>query len=193
MGKFRVGDWVKYSNDYMCGTGVIRAINDSSYCVDCFKMLPNGGHIFGSKYGHKFKEIMPDNTGWNFSEKNLIKIDNPSEVDDVHIGDRIELVHNLFGETEKGYTGTIVGFPYNKYYAIRFDAKYNIDGHTCQGILPDNSKQGYFVNKEFFKVIDSIIGNVEPEIQNVEPEIQTVQYSKTEEKAIKAIRKLFKI
>lgn len=192
----KVGDWVEYNGPYISGTGVVRAIKDDNIGIDCFKIKPDGGHIFYAEFGKTFEKVLPDKTGLWLKKNRVTKIDKEPELDGVHIGDRIQLV-TRFLDAQEGATGTIIGFYANDDYFIRFDSKCLGAGHDCNEILPDDSKQGYFLSKDYFKIIDRIMGEDIPQtqkpiIKKVE-EVKTSKYTSVEEKAIRRLRKFFKI
>ena len=192
----KVGDWVEYNRPYISGTGVVRAIKDDIIGIDCFKIKPDEGHIFYLEFDKTFEKVLPDKTGSWFKKNCVTKIDKEPELNDVHIGDRIQIV-TKFLNVQKGATGTIIGFSANGYYCIRFDSKCFSTGHNCNKILPDDSKQGYFLPKDYFKIIDRIMGEHIPQTQKPIIEkvtkVKTSKYTSVEEKAIRRLRKFFKI
>lgn len=182
MAKFKVGDVVKTKKQYVLwqqgAIGVIQGFAKSgSCCVDFFKGIIGQGH------NCCLPEIIPDQTGLWVNEDDLEKVVCETEYDGIHIGDRIKLNNGYYGWIKKGSTGTVVAFDTS--FGIRFDKKFEFDGHTLTGAISE--PRGAWIEKEYFKVIHHIIGEKE-ELTPVSDEIVEVNEA---EAAVNAIRELF--
>lgn len=191
MAKFKVGDVVKYNDRVMDGVGVVREVKMDRYFVDCFTMPPHKGHIADGHFGDKFKEIIPDCTGWWFLEYDLKAVDRVTEYNGFHVGDRVETTKEDFSHGI-GFTGTVVDINTESYFPIlvRYDEKYTIgNGINLGGILHKGSAQGAIEKCESLKIINHIIGRKdEPCITPSKAE--RCKYTDTEMRCIEKIKKL---
>lgn len=194
MAKFNVGDVVRHKD----GRGVVRGIQkiqtgEGLYFVDCFSFECNMGHIGESNFGHKFREIIPDNTGWWLWGNELAREECVVEYKGFHIGDRVETI-DYDGQRDIGCTGTVVRIEPNYPFPIcvRYDKKYAIRGGSdLRGILPQGSTSGSRESCGSLKIINHIIENEkrEPIIEkkNDEP---SCKYTDIEMRCIEKIKKL---
>lgn len=174
MAKFNVGDVVRYKD----GRGVVRGIQkiqtgEGLYFVDCFSFECNMGHVGESLFGDRFKEIIPDNTGWWFRGYELAREECVVEYKGFHIGDRVETI-DYNGKREIGCTGTVVRiepkFPLPIY--VKYDKKYTIRfGSDFRGILPKGSTSGGCESCGSLKIINHVIEN-----EKMEPIIEKKKY-----------------
>lgn len=189
MTKFNVGDIVRYKD----GRGVVREIQkiqtgEGLYFVDCFSFECNMGHIGGSPFGDRFKEIIPDNTGWWFSEYELAREECVVEYKGFRVGDRVVTVKKDSFH-EEGCTGTVVGFNITDPCPIlvRFDKHCKIrGGGDLGGILPIDSEQGVREYTTDIKVIHPILGY----ISEPEKTAEVKKYTDTVQVVIEKIRNL---
>lgn len=191
MAKFKVGDVVKYNDSMFDGVGVVRAVKMDRYFVDCFTMPPHKGHIADVRFGDKFKEIIPDHTGWWFREAELKAVECVTEYNGFHVGDRVETTKKDFSHGI-GFTGTVVGIDTESCFSIwvRYDEKYTIGGGVdlC-GILHKGSAQGAIETCKSLKIINHIIERKdEPCITPSKAE--RCKYTDTEMKCIEKIKKI---
>lgn len=194
MAKFNVGDVVRYKD----GIGVVRGIQkiqtgEDLYFVDCFSFECGTGHIGESSFGDRFKEIIPDNTGWWFGGDELAREECVVEYKEFHIGDRVETI-DYNGTRDIGCTGTIVRIEPKSLFPIcvRYDKKYAIRGGSdFRGILPRGSASGSCESCGSLKIINHVIENKkrEPIIEkkNGEP---SCKYTDIEMRCIEKIKKL---
>ena len=191
MAKFKAGDVVKYNDCTGGGVGVVREVEMNRYFVDCFTMPPHKGHIANGRFGDKFKEIIPDDTGWWFREDDLKAVECVTEYNGFHVGDRVETTkadcsHGI------GFTGTVVDIKTESYFSIwvRYDEKYTIgEGVNLCGILHKGSAQGTIEKCESLKIINHIIERKdEPCI--TPSKVEQCKYTDTEMRCIEKIRKL---
>ena len=191
MAKFKVGDVVKYNDRVMDGVGVVRAVKMYRCFVDCFTMPPHKGHIAYDRFGDKFKEIIPDHTGWWVMEDDLKAVECVTEYNGFHVGDRVETTKKDFSHGI-GFTGTVVDINTEAHFPIwvRYDEKYTIgDGLNLCGILHKGSTQGAIEKCESLKIINHIIERKdEPCITPSKAE--QYKYTDTEMKCIEKIKKL---
>lgn len=193
MEKFKVGDVVSYNHSILGkGTGVVRGYSDNKkrVFVDCFTILPNSGHCGEIAFGDKFKKIMPDSTGWWFSENELDFEECIVEYKGFHVGDRVETIK---GDScrDIGCVGTIVAFRPERICPVyvRFDEKYDIkNGDFLEEILNKASAQGCVEFSKDIKVIQPIIED-EQLIAVIAKNVKHT-YTETEIKCIEKIRKL---
>lgn len=191
MAKFKVGDVVKYNDRVTDGVGVVRAVEMNRYFVDCFTMLSRGGYIGSIRFGDKFKEIIPDYTGWLFMEDDLKAVEYVTEYNGFHVGDRVETRKEDFSHGI-GFTGTVVGIDTESRFPIwvRYDEKYTINGgiDLC-GILHKGSTQGAIETCESLKIINHIIDRKdEPCITPSKAE--QCKYTDTKMRCIEKIKKI---
>lgn len=190
MAKFNVGDVVRYKD----GRGVVRGIqktqsrNGCLYLVDCFSIECGMGHVGESSFGDKFKEIVPDRTGWWFWGDELAREECAVEYKGFRVGDRVVTVKKD-SYHEEGFTGTVVGIecvlpcP----ILVRFDKRCKIrGGGDLGGILPSDSMQGVPEMLSDIKVIHPILGYIpEPE-----KPVEVKKYTDTAQVCIEKIRNL---
>lgn len=184
MAKFKVGDVVRYNDGIFNGIGVVREAEINGYFVDCFTMPPNKWHIAHGHFGDKFKEIIPDHTGWWFLEDELVREECVVEHKGFHIGDRVETI-DCNGARAIGCTGTVVRIDLTFLFPIfvRYDKKYAIrGGNDLRGVLPQGSTSGMPESPKSFKIINHII-----EKKNDEP---IREYTDIEMRCIEKIRNL---
>lgn len=194
MAKFNVGDIVRYKD----GRGVVREIQkiqtwEGLYFVDCFSFECNMGHIGESNFGYKFREIIPDNTGWWFRGDELAREECVVEYKGFHIGDRVETI-DYNGIHDIGCTGTVVNLepksPFPIY--VKYDKKYTIRGGIdLRGILPKGSASGSCESCGSLKIINHVIENEkrEPIIEKKKDE-PSCKYTDIEMRCIEKIKKL---
>ena len=191
MAKFKVGDVVKYNDRVMDGVGVVREVKMDRYFVDCFTMPPHKGHIADGRFGDKFKEIIPDDTGWWFMEYDLKAVECVTEYNGFHVGDRVEMRGKDFSHGI-GFTGTVVDINTESCFSIlvKYDEKYTIvSGIDLCGILHKGSAQGDIETCESLKIINHIIERKdEPCITPSKAE--QCKYTDTEMRCIEKIKKL---
>lgn len=189
MAKFNVGDVVRHKD----GIGVVRGIQkqqtkeDCFYLVDCFSFECGMGHRGASSFRDRFKEIIPDNTGWWFWGDELEREECVVEYKGFHVGDRVVTIKKD-SYHEKGCTGTVVGFHCDGDCPIyvRFDKCYKIRGTSLCGILPIDSEQGVCEYTTDIKVIHPILGYIpEPE-----KPVEVKKYTDTVQACIEKIKKL---
>ena len=189
--KFKVGDVVKYNGRVFDGVGVVRAVKMDRYFVDCFTMPPRGGDIGSICFGDKFKEIIPDYTGWWFREYDLKAVECVTEYKGFHVGDRVETTKEDFSHGI-GFTGTVVDIDTKSCFSIlvKYDEKYTIvSGIDLCGILHKGSAQGSIEICESLKIINHIIERKdEPCITPSKAE--KCKYTDTEMRCIEKIKKL---
>lgn len=194
MAKFNVGDIVRYKD----GIGVVREIQKTQtglplYFVDCFSFKCGIGHVGESSFGDKFKEIIPDNTGWWFWGDELEREECVVEYKGFHVGDRVETIDHD-GTRDIGCTGTIVRIDPQFLFPIyvRYDKKYAIRGGSdLRGILPKGSASGGYESRGSLKIINHVIENEkrEPIIEKKKYE-PSRKYTDIEMRCIEKIKKL---
>lgn len=180
MAKFNVGDVVR--NKY--GIGVVRGIKKRKtgsflYFVDCFSLECGMGHIGESNFGYKFREIIPDSTGWWFFEDELAREECVVEYKGFHVGDRVETI-DYNGTRDIGCTGTVVNLEPKSLFPIcvRYDKKYAIRGGSdFRGILPRGSASGSCESCGSLKIINHIIEkkNDEPSREYTDIEMRCIE------------------
>lgn len=163
------------------------------YLVDCFSFECGRGHVGESSFGDRFKEIIPDNTGWLFWGDELAREECVVEYKGFHIGDRVETID--FDVTRDiGCTGTVVNlepkFPLPIY--VKYDKKYAIfGGSDLRGILPKGSASGSCESCGSLKIINHVIENEKMEQiiekKNDEP---SCKYTDIEMRCIEKIKNL---
>lgn len=146
------------------------------------------GHVGESSFGDKFREIIPDNTGWWFWGNELEREECVVEYKGFRVGDRVVTVKKDSFH-EEGCTGTVVGFNITDPCPIlvRFDKRCKIRGGSDLGeILPSDSVQGVAELLSDIKVIHPILEYI-PEPEKT---AEVKKYTDTVQVVIEKIRNL---